>query len=200
VPEIFKAVLRYYDNDSGLSWSIANWRYDDDASAVKAAALAWHQKYMDVCGNTVYCQDLRVYPESIYYGVQVFDGFLLTPDHGQGEDYPTEISTYMMVRAVGDGETLGTNAFWKLHGIDQSLVTDSREFPLNAKIVALRTASLAYFRIYRPKATHFLPIINPPVAPAFIHIPPQLYNRRLGRSFLSIGQHRRYTRTAPASP
>lgn len=196
---IWKTVARYYDDQSKMGWSHTNWRPNSDTSAndVMVAWNDWNDAYMELCAETVHPLDLRVYNDDELYAVAVFDRSFFTTTEGQKPGLPTEISSY--VKLTGYNYTvLEGQSSWKLHGITEDAVDGSVLNPDYAGLGLLTLAANDWFRAYRPEAGEKVPpIIAPLTFDQFLVS--GMYGRRTGRSFLSPGQQRRYTRT-PSSP
>lgn len=197
MPTIYKTVARYYDQSSGMSWLHTNFRYEETPEANAVAFTDWQEAYMAACSAFVYLLDFRVYTELAERVVRVVPGVSITPHQGTTLGAATEISSYAQWRGQG-GIGAGGSSAWKLHGLSEEYVEGSKLKVAAPEIGALLDAGLAWFRQYRPVAGASVPVVSPPAEFETRNID-GMFTRRTGRSFLSIGQQRRYTRTPAAS-
>lgn len=193
VPTIYKTVARYYDEQSAMSWLHTNFRYQDTIPDVVTSFEAWQTAYMAACAETVKLLDFRVYTALAVRVVEVFPASAITPAEGSVPGNPTEISSYGQFRGEGGIGDAGSSA-WKLHGIAEFLVEGSKLKILEPLVAAVYDAAIIWFQQYRPVAGAQVPAVTPPKPFANGNMA-GMYARKVGRSFLSIGQQRRYTRT-----
>ena len=183
---IFKMILRYHDNDSGLDWSITNHRTASDHNNAKATAEPWNTAYLGVCSENVRLVDGRFSDINVYRDQYVFPGNLFAQDAGQIPGESTEIASYAQWRGNG-GPIMMAGSAWKLHGVSEGFVDSSRLVQTDPAFAALLAACLVYFQLYRPVAGAFTPSVSVPADFPTGSLS-GMYFRRLGRPFGLPGQ------------
>lgn len=192
---IYQIISSYTDFDSGLSWKLRNFSEEATPQDALLIAKTWNDAYMQACASTVSPVDARISNIAVTLDMFVVAKASLGAQQGNIGGLPTEISSYAKWTGFGGVGTRGQSG-WKLHGLAETLVNGSKLDLANPIVVQLSNDAFAYFQQYRKVATgapNNLPVVSPPIDFVNYNIV-GMYSRKLGRSFLSPGQQRRYTR------
>lgn len=186
----WKVTMRFYDNGSGLGWSITTYRADAAIADLKTAASAWMTAYMGACNNGTHVVDMRVSDIALWRDIAVYDATLFTPRVGQKVIGMMPLAEAALVVGRGAAPVPLGVAYYHLHGLDISMFgPDGTLDGSVAEIIALKAANILWFRQYRKAAKHggAWPIVNPPIAWAVMNMEGP-YVRRLGSPFALPGQ------------
>jgi hypothetical protein len=193
---IYRSVLRYTDEDSGLGWTITNFYEAADPVAIQLKADLWHSAYMSLCPAEVKLVDIRISDKDLWGDATVFPGSFFTDPVGLAAGSMMPLAECALIVGRIDNFAQHKSSIWHVHGLASSFFnTDGSLKTGDAVVLALATASFDWLMCYRAEDTpvHGLPAITPPVQFGSFRLEGP-YVRRLGNPFFLAGQRARYTR------
>lgn len=194
---VWKAVARYRETNSGLTWSVSCWRNDPSVATIFDEFDGWNDEYLALCFQGVEGIDLRISENGTWDDVLIVPVSQWNTKKGALIIKMMPLAEYLAVRLDGD-DVNRSRSIIKLHGFDVAVLDESGRVDVTLPgIVTLQNQSLIYFQQFRSNPTaKGLPLVDPPESfgTAVIEGP---YVRRLGNPFTLPGQRARYTRTTP---